>query len=434
MNGTDTQPRSAPSARNWRVRLNLISDTMREMSRQTDPQEMVRAYAARMSGIIRSDRMITLSRRGHHFPEFRVTRDTEWKRPINPWTERDRLPILHGGLLAEMIYGQEPRIIHNLDVPAEDPATPYLSGQRSLMAIPLFDGGVAMNMVVFMRRKPRGFRHRELPEHLWLSNLFGRATQNLVLSQQLREACENTDRELQDVADMQRSLLPAELPRIPTLDLAVHYQTSRRAGGDYYDFFPLPDGKWGILIADVSGHGTPAAVLMAITHTIAHTYPGVPCPAGYLLTRLNRQLGELYTARSSNFVTAFYGIYDPATRFLSYACAGHSPPRLRRCSNGSLIVLNQATGMPLGIVPDENYREAGYTLVPGDQIVFYTDGITETFNRAGEMFGTEGLDRVLMDCRLDPREMLEAILKAVDDFAQGTPPADDRTVLVAKVN
>src|SRR5207253_1299364 len=103
---------------------------------------------------------------------------------------------------------------------------------------------------------------------VWLSNLFGRATHNLVLAEELRQAYEAVDRELVAVADIQRSLLPAKLPKIPTMDLAAHYQTSRRAGGDYYDFFPLAEGKWGIIVADVSGHGTPAAVLMAITHCI----------------------------------------------------------------------------------------------------------------------------------------------------------------------
>ena len=92
---------------------------------------------------------------------------------------------------------------------------------------------------------------------MWLSNLFGRATSNLVLSEELQQANQALDREMKAVGDIQRSLLPARLPRIPTLDLATHYQPSQRAGGDYYDFFPLPSGKWGIFIADVSGHGTP---------------------------------------------------------------------------------------------------------------------------------------------------------------------------------
>src|SRR5207244_2587168 len=129
-----------------------------------------------------------------------------------------------------------------------------------------------------------------LPELVWLSNLFGRATNNLVLSEELQRAYQTLDRELKVVGQIQRSLLPARLPTIPTLDLATHYQPSQRAGGDYYDFFPLPAGKWGIFIADVSGHGTPAAVLMAVTHCIAHTHPGPPQPPAKVLDYLNRHL------------------------------------------------------------------------------------------------------------------------------------------------
>src|SRR5690606_22631128 len=121
-------------------------------------------------------------------------------------------------------------------------------------------------------------------------NLFGRATHNLVLAERLEETYTAVDRELQAVANIQRSLLPSELPKISTMRLAAHYQTSRRAGGDYYDFFPLADNRWGILIADVSGHGTPAAVMMAITHVIAHTQPGQATPPSRMLNFLNDQL------------------------------------------------------------------------------------------------------------------------------------------------
>src|SRR5262249_558922 len=121
------------------------------------------------------------------------------------------------------------------------------------------------------------------------------------------------------------SLLPAPLPTIPTLDLATHYQPSQRAGGDYFDFFPLPAGKWGIFIADVSGHGSPAAVLMAVTHCIAHTHPRPPQPPPKVLNYLHRHLATLYTRQNENFITAFYGVYDPSNRTLTYACAGHNP-------------------------------------------------------------------------------------------------------------
>ncbi len=106
-----------------------------------------------------------------------------------------------------------------------------------------------------------------------MSNLFGRATYQLVLMQRLQEAYEAADYEMKVVADIQRSLLPKKPPKIPTLSVAAYYHTSNRAGGDYYDFFPLPDGQWGILIADVSGHGTPAAVLMAVMHSLATHLP-----------------------------------------------------------------------------------------------------------------------------------------------------------------
>src|SRR5262249_57089037 len=140
-----------------------------------------------------------------------------------------------------------------------------------------------------------------------VSKVCGRATHNVVVEEELRMAYNAVDREMRIVADIQRSLLPEKLPKIPTLDLAASYQTSRQAGGDYYDFFPLPDGKWGILIADVSGHGTPAAVLMAVTHSLAHTYPGPPTPPSAMLDYVNGKLADLYTGSGDTFVTAFYG-------------------------------------------------------------------------------------------------------------------------------
>ena len=130
-----------------------------------------------------------------------------------------------------------------------------------------------------------------------MSSLFGRATHNLVLRNELKHAYEIVERELKVVADIQRSLLPQVLPKIPNLELAAYYRTSRWAGGDYYDFFPLPDGRWGILVADVSGHGTPAAVMMAITHSLAHSLPGPADPPAALLGHVNRQLSHALHGR-----------------------------------------------------------------------------------------------------------------------------------------
>jgi sigma-B regulation protein RsbU (phosphoserine phosphatase) len=422
-----------PLLADWRQRLSLIVETMREMSTHTDPQAMVRAYAEKVRLLQPADLRLGLSRRGLSAPHFRITRSSAWPKPINPWTEKDKLPLLAGGLLAELIYCDEPRILDDFTVSPTDPAAQYFAGHRSLLAIPLYDQGVALNMVVLFRREPGGFPHEQIPEAVWMGNLFGRATHNLVLAEELQRAYDDLDREMRGVGNIQRSLLPGQLPRIPTLDLAAFYQPSRSAGGDYYDFFPLPDGKWGILIADVSGHGTPAAVLMAITHCIAHTHPGPPTPPGQLLGYVNDQLCCRYTTDSETFVTAFYGIYDPARKELTYASAGHNPPRLKRCQDGTLAVLDRVAGLPLGIFPGQEYTSRVQELQVGDQILLYTDGITEAHNPAGEMFGTARLDNLLENCALQAQALLDSVLEAVEAFAAGHPADDDRTLIVARV-
>lgn len=418
----------------WEERLAEIVATMREISLQTDPQGMVRVYRERMKRVLHVDRILALSRRGLEEPRVRLTRSSTWEHEIDPWKEPERLPVLNGGLLASLIYGDEPRLFDDFEIDPDDPAAPYLQGMRSLMATPHYDRGEGMNMVVMLRKEPGAFLREEFPEWVWLSNLFGRATHSLVLNDQVRQAYSVVERELKIVADLQRTLLPKKLPKIPTLDLAAHYQTSTWAGGDYYDIFALPDDRWGLLIADVSGHGTPAAVMMAVTHSIAHTYPGPPERPADLLNFLNHHLASRYTVDFEAFVTAFYGIYDPSTRALTYASAGHNPPRLKRCEDGTVLSLDGVGNLPLGISSEMTYDQTTQLLRPGDQIVFYTDGITEATSPEGSLFGLERLDEVLHDCQLTADSMIRAVLDAVERFTEGSPPTDDRTMLVAKVS
>ncbi|MFO0972074.1 MAG: PP2C family protein-serine/threonine phosphatase [Phycisphaerae bacterium] len=427
------EPGGAAPGVDWRGRLAHVVDMMREVSRQTDPQNMVKVYAARVRALTPTDRLISISRRGLSWPEFRVTRSSTWTEEINPWKQVERLPLRRGGVLAEMLYGNEARLIEDAELAEDDPAREFVGEMRSLAAIPMFDRGEALNMTVLMRREAGAFDAERYPEMVLQGNLFGRATHTLVLADDLSAALEALDREMQQVASIQRSLLPAELPKISTMELAAHYETSTQAGGDYYDFFDLGDERWGILIADVTGHGTPAAVVMAITHAIAHQFAGPhECPAA-MLEHLNRELTKRYTNNSGTFVTAFYGVYDARSRALTYASAGHNPPRLKRCEDGTLTALDAAGGLPLGIEMDAEFTPARHALRPGDQIIFYTDGVTEAFNTQGEMFGTERLDRVLTACRPMASILISATLDALRDFTRGRPADDDRTILVARV-
>ena len=413
--------------------LAAIVEMMREMSQQTDPEGLVRCYGRHVRKLMPFDRFLALSRRGLEYPRYRITRSSLWTDPVNPWKEPHKLPLLEGGLLAELIYGDWPRVIDELQVDPTDPAAPYLEGMRSLAALPNYDGGAALNMTIALSARPGYFDPAILPEWCWISNLFGRATNTLVLKEQLSEAYEIVDRELRAVADMQRALLPSVLPEIPRVSLAAHYQTSRWAGGDYYDVFALPDGRWGLWIADVSGHGTPAAVMMAITHAVAHGDPGPPDPPEVFLSHINRKLVERYTAHTEAFVTAFYGIFDPSRRTLTYACAGHNPPRLKRCGDETILSLDGTGGLPLGLLEDAQYTAVEFRLWPGDQIVFYTDGVTEATDPSGRMFGLERLDQTLELCREDADDLIAAVLTALNEFTQGQPAEDDRTLLVARV-
>lgn len=431
---TETLDIETRPTQSWQERLAIIVPMMREISEYTDPQAMVRAYGQRVAALIPRDGHISLSRRDLTPPNYRITRSSRWTETINPWKQKEKLPLLQGGLLGELIYGEEPRIIDDLLVTPTDPAFEYLEGMRSLIALPLYDGGHSINMVVMLKRAPGGFDLERFPEMMWMSNLFGRATQSLVLSDELKQAYQAVDRELKAVEDIQRSLLPRELPRLPTMELAAFYQTSRRAGGDYYDFFRIDDDRLGIMIADVSGHGTPAAVLMAVLHSIAHTYVGTRDDPAKFLTFLNQQLCKRYTADGALFVTAFYGIYDARTRVLTFSNAGHNLPRVKHCATRGMSSIDGALSYPLGIDANAPYSSEQFQFTPGDQAVFYTDGITEAMNAEHDLFGTERMDAVLHKCTPNAKEMINAVLAAVDAFTGNTPPNDDRTLLVARIS
>ena len=272
-----------PTSRNARARLAVSVELMRELSRYADPDELYQVFSKRLNQLYPTTRQLTVSRRGLDRPHFRVQRFNLWKDAVNPYRQPDKLPRYLGGLIGEMIFEDQPRVIDDLALNLNDPAREFFDGQRSLLAIPIFDGGTATTMVIVSREDPNAFSRDQIPELVWLYNLFARATQSLVLSQQLQEANDAAEYELRTIAELQQSLLPVEVPHVPGLDVAVHYRTANRAGGDYYDFFPLPDGRLGVLLADVSGHGTPAAVLMAITHSLTHARPDVPEHPGEFL-------------------------------------------------------------------------------------------------------------------------------------------------------
>jgi sigma-B regulation protein RsbU (phosphoserine phosphatase) len=276
-----------------------------------------------------------------------------------------------------------------------------------------------------VRSEADGFTQADLEMLLLNANLLGRAATNLSLTQQLQEAYRQLDHEMQQVGHMQRHLLPSVLPEIEGLELGASYVTSSRAGGDYYDVLPLPGAQWGLFLADVSGHGTPAAVVMAMLHTLLHAYPGAPQSPSQVFQHINQHL--LAVAPEGMFATAFYAVYVPARRTLRYAVAGHPPPRLRNTSQ-HVGPLPTRPGLPLGVELDYAWAEMETALTPGQMLLLYTDGIIEGTNDAQRPFGIARLDDAL---RLGPPRagaLVKHIERQFQDFCGGTPEFDDRTL------
>lgn len=410
------------------LRLKRLEAMVKELSLQDDAERLVRTFGRHADLFVPRDAQVSVSRRDLEPPFYRITRSSRWQEPINPWVEPHRLPLLDRGLLGELLYAGRPQVINRLQIAEDDPATEHFEGMGSLACAPGYDHGQAINMVTILRREPDSFSVQDLENLLLNANLLGRAVGNLQLTQELQLAKRALDHEKDQVGRMQRHFLPAELPQIEGLELGASYVTSSRAGGDYYDVLPLPEEQWGLFMADVSGHGTPAAVVMAMIHTLLHAFPGPPMPPVHVLAHVNRHL--LAVAPEGMFATAVYAVYDPYYRRLHYASAGHPPPILRR-GRCRVRDLDGTTGMPLGIVEEDTWNEREITLVPGDALLFYTDGIVEGTNDAGAPFGRQRLQDTLLYGPGRAGPLVQHIERHYKAFSGGGTDMDDRTLLAA---
>jgi serine phosphatase RsbU (regulator of sigma subunit) len=242
---------------------------------------------------------------------------------------------------------------------------------------------------------------------------------------------------------IQKQFLPSHLPVIPGWQLAALNRGAQAVGGDFFDVIELPGRRWGLVVADACGKGTPAALFVALTRSLlraASQSPwifqrGLPSDAGDVLTAalwftndyIAREHGE-----SNMFITLFYAVLDPATGCLSYVNAGHNPP-LIFSRDGSKVQELESVNLPLGIIETEAYDASEIMLEEGDMLVGFSDGITEAMNPAGEPFDDPRLLSSLQQhIDLPAGDLVKAIEQTVDEYAAGAPQADDMTLLILK--
>jgi serine phosphatase RsbU (regulator of sigma subunit) len=234
--------------------------------------------------------------------------------------------------------------------------------------------------------------------------------------------------EMQAAAEIQQSILPRPLARegaLAAVDLYAEMRPARDIGGDFYDYFTLPDGRLALTIADVSGKGIPAALFMAISRTVLRSIAGHGGMAARM-TEANRLLAA--DNEASMFVTMFHAVLDVPSGRLRYCNAGHNPPYLLRATGGSETL--KGTGCPFGISAEFAHAIDETVMRPGDTLFLYTDGITEAFDAAGEAYGTGRLESALAIARgFGAKEMIARILADTARFAAGTEQSDDITAL-----
>jgi phosphoserine phosphatase RsbU/P len=232
---------------------------------------------------------------------------------------------------------------------------------------------------------------------------------------------------------IQRALLPQQVPVIPGYDIAAFSRPAQIVSGDYFDFLQFEDGTRGFVVADISGHGVSAGLLMTSLQTIFHTLtPGTDSPVE-VLQRINRLY--IHNINFTTFVTAFFGKLDPQTRMLHYVSAGHNPPLLYSRSTKQVAWL-KPTGAAIGLIDDYRIQLECVQLVEGDILLLYTDGVTEALDPQGqEQFGYERLAEVVQqNDRLPANELAQKIRLALSEFTKGSVPADDITLVICRVN
>lgn len=290
----------------------------------------------------------------------------------------------------------------------------------SEVAIPLHVGERLVGVFTASHPELDAFPRQQLRILQALCDHVAVAVHNATRYQSERALREAMSREAQEARAIQQALLPKSSPYVPGFVISGLSVPAGAVGGDWYDFIPFPDGRWGLVLADVSGKGTAAALLMSATRGMLRSLAEACCGPAEVLTKLNSLLVEDFPA--GRFVTLVYAVLDPAARTVAFANAGHLHPLL--IDQGEVRFLDVERGLPLGLSCGD-YSESQITLSEGSRLVFYSDGITEAVNSGEEEFGLARL----AEHAGKPGASAVTLVDDVRNYVNGTHLHDDATVV-----
>jgi phosphoserine phosphatase RsbU/P len=407
--------------------LALLQEISRDFSPLTSLTVLLRTIAERIKRLVNYD-VFSVMIWNEDTQLLQTTFAMRYEESIPP-----RLSLrLHQGLTGSAAAQRAPLRVNDV---LSDPR--YIRSEtgidaRSELVVPLLRQDRLIGVIDLESTAPHSFTAEHERMLATLAPFLAVALENSRLYEEARDSQRRLQNDLDTAREIQMQLLPTGAREIPGLDLAAAYLPARDLGGDFYDFLPYGEGKLALALGDVSGKGTAAALYGALAigilreHVVTHN-----CPPAEMLETLNARLqGGRLEAR---FIAMLFAVYDAPTRRLTIANAGCPYPLLLRDGQVSEMHLE---GVPLGLFPATQYDQETFELLPGDVVVFASDGIVESDNAMDEEFGPLRLAKVLADSSPDDAAMVisRSILAATDDHSgPGWAPHDDRTLLVLRM-
>ncbi len=336
---------------------------------------------------------------------------------------------LDENLLGRILHTGRPLLVNDVEEDSQLSELPLAAGIRNLIAVPLQDGSRIIGVLIAFNKC--GTQVFDSDDQRLLTIIASQSAQVLDRARlhELEIQSQHMHEELRMAEKIQTRLLPAGPPEIAGYEVSGATVPAIEVGGDYFDFIPLPHGGWTLALGDVSGKGLPASLLMAnLQATLrGQVLQGSTCEQ--CLSWCNRLL--YLNTPPEKFATLFQGQLNPETHCFSYANAGHEHPFL--ISESGSIRRLKAGGLPVGILEDFKFKQDEVELAPGDLLVMHSDGVTDMENVEGEPFGENRFKELLMgNLNMSADELVQTIIKTVQEFAGEAAPFDDLTVVVLK--